>query len=257
MHHESLLVRTFVELADALVDDFDVVELLSLLVDRCVDVIQVDAAGIMLVAPGGSLRVMASTTHVMRMLELFQLQAQEGPCFDCFTTGEPVVNHDLDDADDRWPRFAPQARAEGFHSVHALPLKVRGNVIGALNMFHEGRGVMDDGDVAVAQTLADIATLGIIQHRMADEVQQLTEQLGNALNSRIATEQAKGMLAESMGLEMHDAFDLLRTQSRDRGVRLSDLAQDLVEGTLPISSLAPAVQPEDVRASQDADRPQW
>ena len=238
MHSDSSLVSTFREFADTLVADFDVVELLTLLVDRCVDLIEVDSAGIMLVAPEGILRVLASTRHLMRLLELFQLQAQEGPCLDCYTTGRPVVNQELGEADARWPRFSAEAIAAGFHSVHALPLTVRGNVIGALNMFHKTPGVMDDADVHVAETLVDIATIGIIQHRMTDEA-RVTAQLGHALNSRIVTEQAKGVLAESLGLTMHEAFDELRAQSRTRGTHLIDLARDIVDGTLPTSALTP------------------
>src|SRR5687768_15430506 len=164
MPREAVLARTLVELADTLVADFDVVELLTLLADRCVDVLDVDAAGLMLVAPDGNLRVMASSSEAMRMLELFELQAQEGPCLDCYKTGSPVVNQDLETVDGRWPRFAAEALAAGFHSVHALPMRLRGTVIGALNLFHVSTGVMREADVAAAQALADVATIAILQH---------------------------------------------------------------------------------------------
>src|ERR1700680_4765640 len=135
MPRESLMVRTMVELADTLVTDFDVVELLTLLADRCVEVLDVGAAGLMLVAPDGALRVMASSSEAMRLLELFELQSQEGPCLDCYRTGQPVLNQDLAAVNGRWPRFAAEALAAGFHSVHALPLRLRGTVIGALSLF--------------------------------------------------------------------------------------------------------------------------
>src|SRR6266446_3959547 len=136
MAREEMLARTLVELADTLVAEFDVVELLTLLTDRCVDVLDVAAAGLMLASPPGDLRVLASSSEAMRVLELFELQSQEGPCLDCYRTGEPVVNQDLAMVDGRWPRFGPEALAAGFHAVHALPMRLRGSVIGALNLFH-------------------------------------------------------------------------------------------------------------------------
>ena len=162
-----MLARTLVELADTLVADFDVVELLTLLADRCVDVLDVAAAGLMLAAPDGDLRVMASSSEAMRVLELFELQAQEGPCLDCYRTGEPVVNQDLAAVDGRWPRFAAEALAAGFRSVHALPMRLRGTIIGALNLFHVEPGDMRRADVDAAQALADVATIAILQHRAA------------------------------------------------------------------------------------------
>ena len=206
MPREAMLARTLVELADTLVADFDVVELLTLLADRCVDVLDVGAAGLMLVAPDGDLRVMASSSEAMRVLELFELQAQEGPCLDCYRTGQPVVNQDLATVDGRWPRFAAEALAAGFHSVHALPMRLRGTVIGALNLFHIEPGEMRQADVDAAQALADVATIAILQHRAALEAQVLNEQLNHALNSRIVIEQAKGMVAEREGLDMEQAF---------------------------------------------------
>jgi transcriptional regulator with GAF, ATPase, and Fis domain len=168
---ENLLIRTLVELADNLVDDFDVVDLLTLLADRCVEVLDVAAAGVMLAAPSGALQVVASSSEAMRVLELFELQADQGPCVDCYATGEPVVNVDLAAADTRWSRFASEAVAAGFGSVHALPLRLRGRTIGALNMFRADQGTLDASDVSAAQGLADIATIAIIQHQVAVDAQ--------------------------------------------------------------------------------------
>ena len=163
MSREGLLAKTLVELADTLTGDFDVVDLLTLLADRCVDVLDVAAAGIMLVAPDGELRVMASSSEAMRILELFELQAHEGPCPDSYRTGLPVLNHDLAIDDDRWPRFAVEALAAGFHSVHALPMRLRGNIIGALNLFQIDQGEMRQADIDVAQAFADVATIAILK----------------------------------------------------------------------------------------------
>jgi GAF domain-containing protein len=241
MPREAVLARTFVELADTLVADFDVIELLTLLADRCVDVLEVDAAGLMLVGPDGDLRVMASSSETMRMLELFELQSQEGPCLDCYRGGLPVVNQDLAAVDSSWPRFAAEALAAGFQSVHALPLRLRGAVIGALNLFHVEAGQMRQDDVDAAQALADVATIAILQHRAALEAQVVNEQLSHALNSRIVIEQAKGMVANREGLDMEQAFSTLRNYARKHNLRLADVARDVIDGTLAASALgAPA-----------------
>lgn len=232
MPREALLARTFVELADTLVTDFDVVELLTLLADRCVEVLDVDAAGLMLVAPAGDLRVMASSSEAMRVLELFEVQTQEGPCLDCFRTGLPIVNQDLATINGRWPKFAPAALEAGFQSVHALPLRLRGSIIGALNLFHIDKGEMAQEDVDAAQALADVATIGILQHRAALEAQVVNGQLNHALNSRIVIEQAKGIVAERRSLNMEQAFSVLRNHARDHNLRLGDVAHAVIAGTL-------------------------
>ena len=240
MPRETLLARTFVELADTLVADFDVVDLLTLLTDRCVDVLDVGAAGLMLAAPEGDLRVMASSSEAMRVLELFELQAQEGLCLDAYRTGLPVVNQDLSTANGRWPRFAAEARAAGFHSVQALPMRLRGAVIGALNLFHVEPGEMRQADVDAAQALADVATIAVLQHRATLEAQVLNDQLNHALNSRIVIEQAKGMVAERRGLDMEEAFSALRSHARSHNLRLVDVASGVIDDTVPVPKLPPA-----------------
>jgi len=236
MPRETMLVRTLVELADTLVADFDVVELLTVLTDRCVEVLDVGAAGLMLVAPEGDLRVMASSSEAMRVLELFELQSQEGPCLDCYRTGQLVFNGDLN-LDDRWPRFRLEALTAGFQAVHALPMRLRGSVIGALNLFHVEPGEMRQPDLDAAQALADVATIAVLQHRATLEAQLVNEQLNHALNTRIVIEQAKGMVAEREGLDMQQAFSLLRRHARSHNLRLADVARDVIDGTLPASSL--------------------
>lgn len=237
MPREALLARTLVELADTLVDDFDVVELLTLLADRCVEVLDVDAAGLMLVAPDGDLRSMASSSEAMHVLELFELQAHEGPCLDCYRTGQPVVNQDLATVNGRWPRFAPEALAAGFHAVHALPMRLRGTVIGALNLFHINAGEMRLPDIEVAQAFADVATIAILQHRATLEGQVVNEQLNHALNSRVVIEQAKGMIADRLDLNMEHAFTTLRSHARNHNLRLVDVAHEVIAGTLAAAAL--------------------
>jgi GAF domain-containing protein len=234
---EEKLARTLVELADTLVADFDVVELLTLLTHRCVDVLNVSAAGLMLVAPEGDLRVMASSSETMRVLELFELQSQEGPCLDCYRTGLPVVNQDLTTVNGRWPRFAEEALAAGFRSVHALPMRLRGVVLGALNLFFVEPGDMLQVDIEAAQAMADVATIAILQHRAALEAQILNEQLNYALNSRIVIEQAKGMVAERENLNMEQAFALLRNHARNHNLRLVDVARDIITARMAVAAL--------------------
>lgn len=237
MTREVKFAQALVELADTLVAEFDVVDLLTTLVDRCVDVLDMSAAGLMLAAPDGDLRVMASSSETMRVLELFELQAEEGPCLDCFRTGKPVVNQDLASLIQRWPRFAAEALEAGFHSVHALPMRLRGSVIGALNLFHLEAVQIDQADIDAAQALADVATISVLQHRATLEAQVVNTQLHQALNTRITIEQAKGVLAERSGSSMESAFAMLRSHARNNNLRLADVARDVVSGKIAAHAL--------------------
>jgi len=231
------LASTLVELADSLVDDFDVVELLTLLTDRSVEVLDVAAAGLMLVAPDGDLRVMASSSEAMRVLELFELQSHEGPCLDCHRTGQPIVNRELAAVDVSWPVFARAALDAGFRSVSAVPMRLRGEVIGALNLFRDDEGAMEEADVIAARAFADVATIAILQHRATLEAQLVNEQLQHALTSRIVIEQAKGVLAERAGVDMEQSFSRLRNHARNHNVRLVDVAHGVIDGSLAEASL--------------------
>jgi GAF domain-containing protein len=226
-----------VELADTLVDEFDIVDLLTTLSDRCLDVLDIAAAGIMLADGDGQLRAMTSTDEAMRVVELFELQSDEGPCLDCFHTGQPVVNQDLRIVNGRWPRFAPVAVSAGFISADAIPMRLRRQIIGALNLFRSEPGAMSDEDVMVAQALADVATIAILQHRVMVETRELNEHLSGALSSRIIIEQAKGMIAQRVGLPVDQAFGRLRTHARNHNLRLSNLAGDIVAGDVDPTSL--------------------
>ena len=237
MPKQALFTRTLVELADTLVADFDVVELLTRLADRCVEVLDVAAAGLMLVGPDGDLRVMASSSEAMRVLELFELQSKEGPCLDCYRTGRQVMNQDLALVNSRWPRFSDEAITAGFRSVHALPMRLRGTVIGALNLFRAEPGEMRQADIDAAQALADVATIAILQHRATHEAQVVNQQLQHALNSRILLEQAKGMVAEREHVNMEQAFSALRNYARNHNLRLVAVAEAIIGGSLPASAL--------------------
>lgn len=237
MPQQQLLLDTLVELADNLTEDFDVVELLTVLTDRCVEAFDIRAAGLMLAAPiGADLRVMSSSSTTMRDLELYELQAQEGPCLDAYRTGHQITNEDLDHALQRWPRFAPAALESGFRSVTAIPMRLRGATIGALNLFRADTGAMGETEVAAAQAFADVATIAVLQQQAALDARVLNQQLNNALNSRLTLEQAKGILAERGNLDLEAAFRQLRHYARNNNLRLSDVASDVVSGTLSIPS---------------------
>ena len=228
---ERQLAEAFVELADTLVDDFDVVDFLHQVTVRCADVLGVSAAGVLLTDQRGALRVVAASTEQTRLLELLQLQTDEGPCPECFHTGRAIGVADLTAVASRWPGFTAAAREVGFASVHALPMRLRTDIIGTLNLFHTRPGALDEDTVRLAQALADVATIGILQARAIRHRETLAEQLQTALNSRVVIEQAKGVIAERRQLGMDESFTLLRSTARSSSRRLSDLARAVVEGS--------------------------
>jgi GAF domain-containing protein len=232
MTRESDLLQSVVEIADTLVADYDIVDMLTGLADRCVSLLDVSAAGVMLASPAGSLGLVASSSEAMRLLELFELQAKEGPCLDAFETGEPVEHEDLEAGTGRWPAFSTAAVQAGFQSVLALPLRWRDATLGALNLFRDTRNPMAEADIIVARAFADLAALSITQHRATTEAQRLNEQLADALTSRIAIEQAKGVIAERAGIDLAEAFSRLRAYARNGNHRLTEVAQAAVDGTL-------------------------
>jgi hypothetical protein len=227
----AFLADTFVELTDTMVVGFDVIDFLHVLTDRSVQLLDVSAAGLLLADPRGELRVVAASSEAARLLELFQIQSDQGPCLECFRSGQPVQVADLAAMAQRWPRFAPAAVAAGFGAVQALPMRLREHVVGALNLFRLAPGAFDPADVRVGQALADVATISLLHERSMRHRDTVNEQLQTALNSRVIIEQAKGKLAERLGLEMDQAFKLLRDYARARNRRLSNLAQGFVDGT--------------------------
>jgi GAF domain-containing protein len=241
---EPLLSRAFVGLADTLVDDYDIIELLDRLVGYSVELLAAEAAGILLADSQRTLRVVASSREDAEVMELLQLQAHQGPCMECFDTGVPVCVPDLADTAGRWPVFVSAVGQRGaYRSVHALPMRLRGEVIGTLNLFHRQPGVLPEADLAVGQALADVATIGILAERAIRSREVLTEQLQVALNSRVIIEQAKGVLAQLGGLGMDVAFDRLRHYARTHNVGLSEVAREVVETDLAAADVlgAPAV----------------
>jgi len=222
------IAEVFVEIADTLVDEFDVIEFLQLVASRASELVGSAAVGLLLADQHGRLEFMAASNEQTELLELFQVQAREGPCQDCFRQGTPVSNADLREAGSRWPLFAPRAVAAGFRSVHAFPMRLRKQVIGALNLFGTEVGPIDPGGVQIVQALADVATIGLLQERAVRRGEILTEQLQGALNSRVVIEQAKGAIAQLHGVSVDEAFVLLRTYCRNNNLHLGVVANAIV-----------------------------
>jgi GAF domain-containing protein len=225
---ETKLNEAFVKLADTLISDFDVVDLLHWLVEECTEILDTQAGGLLLIDPAGELQLIASTDEEAQLVEILQLAAGEGPCLDCFRTGEAITVGDIREDAARWPAFSAEALANGFRSVHATPLRLRGQTIGTMNLFSVNSGELGPADIAVAQALADVATIGILQERNIRSANLVAEQLQRALDSRILIEQAKGVLAASLGMNMNEAFSALRAYARDKNLTLGSVADGVV-----------------------------
>jgi GAF domain-containing protein len=212
-----------------MVADFDVIDFLHVLTDRSVRLLAASAAGVLLVDPRGELRVAAASSGQAGLLELFQLQNDQGPCLDCFRTGQPVTAADLSVPSQQWPRFAQAATKSGFRTVQALPMRLRHEVIGALNLFRGEPGPFDLAELRIGQALADVATIGLLHQQNVRRSETLAEQLRAALDSRVVIEQAKGKLAERLSIDMDQAFSLLRDHARSSNERLTDVARAFVD----------------------------
>ncbi len=221
------LADVFVEVADTLVADFDVIEFLHTVARHAAEMGGA-AAGLMLSGQDGTLHHIGASSEDARLLELFQIQNDEGPCLLCFRTGRRVVVPDLSEGDERWPRFADRAVAAGFTAVHAFPMRLRDHVIGGLNVFQIERRDLDEGDARLLQALADLATISLIQEQAVARADVLTEQLQAALNSRIVIEQAKGAVARTFDIGVDEAFAMLRSHARTSRRRLTDVAHQVV-----------------------------
>jgi GAF domain-containing protein len=239
---DERLAQTFVELADTLVGGFDLMEFLHMLTERCVELLEVDAAGLLLADAHGMLQLVAASTEQARVAELFQIQNDEGPCLDSYRSGQPVIVADItaDEAAVRWPRFAAAAGEMGFAAVHAIPMRLRDQVIGTLNLFGTVADGLDPAVARAARALVDIATIGILQERASREQGIVAGQLQVALNSRVIIEQAKGILSERMRVTPDQAFIVLRAYSRNNNYPLTRLAADVIGGTADMLAGSPA-----------------
>ncbi|MFD3836068.1 GAF domain-containing protein [Streptomyces sp. NPDC058642] len=245
MARERRLAEIFVEVADSLVEDFDVIDLLQRLSTRCVELLDVSAAGILLADAHGELQIIAASDEHTRLLELFALQHDQGPCIECYRTGTSRTNIDLTRPETitGWPSFTARARETGYVATHAIPLRLRHRVVGALGLFQTTTHHLGDDDIALAQALADVATIAILQQRTLERSHVENSQLQNALTSRILIEQVKGVLAERWETSVDDAFAAFRAYARAHHLRLSDLATQIISGGFDTSTI-PAPVPE-------------
>ncbi len=238
---ETRISAAFVAVADTLVTDFDAVDLLHTLVRDCVEILDMKAGGLLLADAAGNLQLMTSTSEAAEFVEVMQLAADAGPCIDCFTRGEAVSVDDIADEESRWPEFRRVALAQGMRSALATPMKLRGKVIGTMNLFGAEVGHVSERDAAVAQALADVATIGLLQERVIREGQLIEEQLHRALDSRVMIEQAKGVIASSLSMSMHDSFALLRKYARDRNLTIRAVAESVSGRELRADDIAKVV----------------
>jgi transcriptional regulator with GAF, ATPase, and Fis domain len=234
---ERDVVQAFVELSNELVDNYDMADLLVRLTTNCARLLDIASAGLLLSDPRGTLHLVAASSERTHDLEAFQLQRDEGPCLDCYHSGEPVVVPDLEAEAHRWPQFVPAARSAGFASVHAVPMRLRSSVLGTLGLFGTHVGSLQDDDLALAQALVHVASVALVNERAAADRAIVNSQLQHALTSRILLEQAKGVIAQSGGLEIDKAFEVLRRYARDHGRKLSDVASEVVERKLHTGAL--------------------
>ncbi len=228
LQRQARLAERFVNLADTLVDDFDVAEVFDDLMGTCIDLLAVDEAGLLLTDTFGNLQRVSSSNESAQILELLQLETREGPCVDAVRLGRKVIVGDIDAARTRWPAFAAGAASAGFAAVYAFPMRLREATVGGLNLFSRKVDSLDAEDRVIAQALADIATIGILQQRSLHRSTLLAENLQRALNTRIVIEQAKGVLAERGGVPMETTFGLLRSYARKNRLKLSDVAHGVV-----------------------------
>ncbi|WP_104163197.1 GAF and ANTAR domain-containing protein [Cryobacterium sp. N22] len=230
----ELLFDAFATFADTLVAGYDVLDLLQTLVETCHDLLDVDSAGILLANAADKLEVVASTSEANTLVEVMQIDADAGPCLECFRTRSVVSLPDIDIGSSRWPAFCDTARAQGIHSVYAIPLRLRDTTIGTLNLMRNERGELNQHDIRAAQALADVATIGILHERTIRDASTLRDQLQRALSSRIIIEQAKGVVAETANVSIEAAFDLIRRHARSHQTSLSLVAQRLVTRELSL-----------------------
>jgi transcriptional regulator with GAF, ATPase, and Fis domain len=234
---DERMAQVFVELADTLVAGFDLMDFLHTLTERCVELLEVDAAGLLLADSGGILRLVAASTEQAKVVELFQIQNDEGPCVDCYRTGQVISTGDIrsDPATARWPQFAIAAAELGFVGVHAIPMRLRDQIIGTLTLFRSTPDGLNPAVAVAGRALVDVATIGILQERAIHQQEVVAGQLQVALNSRVIIEQAKGILAERLRTTPDEAFLLLRRYARDHNHPLTELAGDVIHGTTSVA----------------------
>ncbi|MGW0903191.1 ANTAR domain-containing protein [Streptomyces sp. NPDC002853] len=248
MSREQHIARTFVELADTLVEDFDVIDFLHQMTVRCQELLDVTDAAVFLAHPNLNLHSPAPCDPSPALQDVVDAACRQGPAVDAHRTTRPVASLRLVDAAARWPQFTPHLLNAGYTLATALPMRLRQDNIGSLLLLHTGDRALNPDDLALAQALADAATIGLIQARTIRQQHTVNEQLHGALQSRIIIEQAKGVLAARSNVTLNQAFDVLRRYARQHRILLSRVARDVIE-----SGLTPAISSARTQADP-ADR---
>ncbi len=254
VERERSVTQAFVSLSNSLVNGFDLVELLSGLTADSAQLLDVASAGLLLADKRGVLHVMAASSEGTRNLELFQVQRDDGPCLDCYRSGSAVSVADLSSEAGRWPQFVPAAKAAGISSVHAIPMRLLDDVLGALGLFGSGVGALNEDDLSLGQALAHVASVALVAGQALADKNTVVEQLQNALNSRVIVEQAKGFLAHRGALDMDQAFARLRQYARNHNQRLTAVAQAVASRELPAERVLDTRVSERVRAQRSSSR---
>lgn len=229
-NREQQVTETFVELADTLSSEYDIGDFLQTLVDRCGEILEVGTGGVLIEGPEGNLRLAAATSEIMKELEDLELASKEGPCLEAYRDGKQVVFEDLRSGTERWPHVAPKALEMGLLAAYAFPVRLRDHCIGALNLYREVTGAFRDDDIRLAQAFADVAAIGILQERKVANAEERTAQLQRALDSRVAIEQAKGIIAERHGVSPQQAFDAIRGYARSHNRKLREVCEEVIGG---------------------------
>jgi len=240
---EARVASVFASLADTLVDDYDVVDLLQTLVDACRELLGVTEAGILLTdGQSGELEMIASTSEATRLVEVMQLAAHGGPCIDCFRAGAAVSVPDIRVHHPGWESFEKTALESGFLAVDAIPMRLRDITIGTLNLLRSAPGALASSEATVARAFADVATIGILQERAIHRAGALNVQLQTALDSRVVIEQAKGVVAQKTGLPVDEAYAPIRAYARAHQQPLRDVATRIVRRELDPATLLSSTQ---------------
>jgi GAF domain-containing protein len=219
--------------AEALLsDELDLIDVLDQLLMACLSILGVDAAAVLIDDQNGHLIPVASSSEEARLLELFQVHMNQGPCLDAIRGGTTVFSHDLQDERERWPAFCDAALEIGYHSVVAVPMRLNGTTIGGLNIFSNQAGQQSDERRRLGTALGHLAALAISHQQSARRSAALAEQLQHALSSRVVIEQAKGVLAERLDLTMEAAFDRIRRYARDHNQKLGEVCAGVISGEI-------------------------
>jgi len=250
MSRQQHVVRVFLELADTLVEDFDVIDFLHQMTVRCRELLEVSDAAVFLSHSESRLHSPAPCTSGPLLQRVLEAACGQGPAVDAHRTARPVTVRDPADAAARWPQFAPRLRQAGYVRATALPMRLREENLGSLLLLHTGDLPLTAEDLGLAQAFADAAAIGLVHARTISRQHAVNEQLHTALQSRIVIEQAKGILAARCGVTLNQAFEAIRRYARHHRILLRNVARDVID-----TGLTPAAAPAGPRTGTTDPRP--